>query len=230
MTQKDAELVIIKGTKEGLIFYINDDCSFSDVYTDLQNKLDTLPYDENEEQAVSVIIKFGNRFVTEKQRTMMKNLIEEYNRFKIERFDSEVIGKKQAEEWLESEELKTFTRIVRSGQVLEVVGDLLLIGDVNPGGQVRATGNIFVLGNLHGIAHAGIDGDETSVIVASYMNPSQLRIAQYISRSPDYDSEGVYMECGYLDKSNNQIIIDRLQVLPYVRKNLRGLGRRMQIG
>ena len=230
MTQKEAELVIIKGTKEGLIFYFNDDCSFSEIYADLQNKLETLPEEDNEDQTVSVIIKFGNRFVSEKQRLMIKETIEQNNRFKIERFDSDVIGKKQAEAWLESNETKIHNRIVRSGQVLEVEGDLLLIGDVNPGGEVRATGNIYILGNLHGIAHAGIDGDENAVIAASYMNPSQLRIAQYISRAPDYHSEGVYMECGYLDKENNKIIIDRLQVLPYVRKNLRGLGRRMQIG
>src|SRR5699024_8037941 len=171
-----------------------------------------------------------NRFVTEKQRLMLKELIEAGDQFKIERFDSDVIGRKQAEAWIESNGMKTFSKIVRSGQVLEVEGDLLLIGDVNPGGEVRASGHVFILGSLHGIAHAGFNGDDTAVIVASYMNPSQLRIAQFISRSPDYDAEGVYMECGYLDKEQNKIIIDRLQVLPYVRKNLRGLGRRMQIG
>ncbi len=229
LTQKEAELVIIKGTKEGLIFYLNDDCAFQDVYDDLEEKLASIP-SETDEQTVSVIIKLNNRYVTEDQRMLIQNLIEQNNRFKVERFDSEVIGKKQAKQWIESNEMKTISRIVRSGQVLEVEGDLLLIGDVNPGGQVRATGNIYILGNLHGIAHAGIHGDETAVIVASYMNPTQLRIANYISRAPDFDSKGVYMECGYLDTDKNQIVIDRLQVLPYIRKNLRGLGRRMQIG
>ena len=229
LTQKEAELVIIKGTKEGLIFYLNDDCSYQEMYDELEEKLASLP-SENEEQSVSVIVKLNNRFVTEEQRLEIQQLIEQNNRFKVERFDSDVIGKKQAEQWLKTHEMKTISQIVRSGQVLEVEGDLLLIGDVNPGGQVRATGNIYILGNLHGIAHAGIDGDETAVIVASYMNPTQLRIANYISRAPDFDAEGVYMECGYFDNEKNQIIIDRLQVLPYIKKNLRGLGRRMKIG
>jgi len=53
------------------------------------------------------------------------------------------------------------------------------------------------------------------------MNPTQLLIANYLSRAPDYETEGTYMECAYLDKDNQKIVIDRLQVLPFVRKRLR---------
>jgi len=229
LKQKEMQLVTIKGTKEGLIFSIEDDCSFQEVYNELKEKLATNPA-QDEEQSVSVIIKLGHRYVTDEQKKALEKLIEKNNRFSIERYESEVIDKEQAEAWLDQGEMKTVCRIVRSGQVLEVVGDVLLIGDVNPGGQVRATGNIFILGNLHGIAHAGIDGDEEAVIAASYMNPTQLRIANYISRAPDYDSKGVYMECGYLDKEDEKIVIDRLQVLPYVRRELRGLERRIHNG
>src|SRR5699024_12818976 len=103
-------------------------------------------------------------------------------------------------------------RIVRSGQVVEGTGDCLLVGCVNPGGQLKSTGSIYVLVHLDGIAHAGVYGDEKAVRAASYMNPTQRRIAKYISRAPDYEASGVYMECGYLDKSNEKIVIDRLQV------------------
>ena len=106
LTQKEAELVIIKGTKEGLIFYLNDDCAFQDVYDDLEEKLASIP-SETDEQTVSVIIKLNNRYVTEDQRMLIQNLIEQNNRFKVERFDSEVIGKKQAKQWIESNEMKT---------------------------------------------------------------------------------------------------------------------------
>src|SRR5699024_10424628 len=92
--------------------------------------------------------------------------------------------------------IKAFNRVVRSGQVLRVEGDLLLIGDVNPGGKVVATGDIYIMGNLRGIAHAGINGNRKAIIAASYMKPTQLRIADYISRAPDYETDGVYMECG----------------------------------
>src|SRR5699024_1940944 len=118
----------------------------------------------------------------------------------------------------------------RSGQVLEVTGNLLLIGDVNPGGRVIATGNIYIMGQLNGIAHAGSEGDTQAVIVASYMKPNQLRIADYISRAPDYEPQGVYMECGFIDEEQDKIMIDRLQVLTQRRKSLSGFERRMLNG
>lgn len=225
------QLITIKGTKEGLLFHIEDDCSFQEIIEELEEKLATTPeQDKYEEQSVSVIIKLGHRYLSSEQKKILEDLIEKNNRFYVERYESEVIDKEQAEAWLAQSEIKTISRIIRSGQVLEVEGDLLLIGDVNPGGQVKATGNIFIMGNLHGVAHAGINGDENAVIAASFMNPTQLRISKYISRAPDYESEGVYMECGYLDIENEKIVIDRLQVLPYVRKELRGLERRIHNG
>ncbi len=231
MKQKELQLITIKGTKEGLIFYIEDDCSFQDIVEELEEKLvTTSEQDKYEEQSLSVIIKLGHRYLSNEQKNQLEELVEKNNRFYVERYESEVIDKEQAEAWLAQSEIKTISRIIRSGQVLEVEGDLLLIGDVNPGGLVRATGNIFIMGNLHGVAHAGINGDENTVIAASFMNPTQLRISKYISRAPDYESEGVYMECGYLDKENEKIVIDRLQVLPYVRKELRGLERRIHNG
>src|SRR5699024_519012 len=130
----------------------------------------------------------------------------------------------------EASEIKGFNRIIRSGQVLEITGDMLLIGDVNPGGRIIATGNIYVMGNLHGIAHAGSEGDRDAVIAASYMHPSQLRIADCISRAPDYESDGVYMECGLIDEEQDKIIIDRLQILSHKRKDLNRFERRMLHG
>ena len=144
--------------------------------------------------------------------------------------EAKVILREDALSWKEDTQIKTYNRLVRSGQVLEVTGDLLLIGDVNPGGKVISTGNIFIMGHLYGTAHAGVNGDRKAVIVASYMKPTQLRIADYISRSPDYESSGVYMECGLIDEDQDKIIIDRLQVLTYMRKDLSGFERRMQNG
>lgn len=231
LTEKERQLVSIKGTKEGLIFYLDDDCSFHEIYGELEQTLaSAAAYSENEEQAVSVILKVGYRYVKPNQKQQLKELIEKDGRFLVARYDADVVGKAEAEKWFDESEVKAVTQIVRSGQVVEVTGDLLLIGDVNPGGQVKATGNIFVLGNLHGIAHAGTHGNEQAIIAASYMHPTQLRISQYISRAPDYEAEGVYMECGYFDQENNKIAIDRLQVLPYVRKELRAMERRIRNG
>lgn len=210
--QKKDQLIVIKGTKEGLIFSINESGSFEIICEQLQDMLLSAPYHDTNEKA-SVIVKLGYRYLTKEQKQTIKKAIEKDGRFLVEKFDSEVLDKSEIERLIDRLEVKSYFRVIRSGQVLQVVGDLLLIGDVNPGGEVRATGNIYILGKLNGIAHAGIDGDDESLIIASFMNPQQLRIAQYISRSPDYESDGVYMEYGYYNEEENKIEINRLQDL-----------------
>jgi septum site-determining protein MinC len=64
-------------------------------------------------------------------------------------------------------------------------GNLVVIGDVNPGGEVVATGNVVVMGSLRGIVHAGADGNKEALVVALNLQPTQLRIADVITRSPD---------------------------------------------
>jgi len=223
------QLITIKGTRDGLILIIDDSCSFQEVLNELSEKI-AYSRPTREEPIVSVTVKLGNRYINDEQKKQLSDLIGEENRFTIESFESEVVRREEALTWQEDSEIKSIRKIVRSGQVLEVTGDLLLIGDVNPGGKVVSTGNIFIMGNLRGIAHAGIDGDRNAIIAASYMKPSQLRIADFISRAPDYESDGVYMECGLIDEKKDKIIIDRIQVLPHLRKDLSGFERRMHNG
>ncbi|HLR40295.1 MAG TPA: septum site-determining protein MinC [Virgibacillus sp.] len=223
------QMITIKGTRDGLILIIDDSCSFQEVLHELSEKI-AYSRPKREEPIVSVTVKLGNRYINDEQKKQLSDLIGEENRFTIESFESEVVRREEALTWQENSEIKSISKIVRSGQVLKVTGDLLLIGDVNPGGKVVSTGNIFIMGSLRGIAHAGIDGDQNAIIAASYMKPSQLRIADFISRAPDYESDGVYMECGLIDEKQNKIIIDRLQVLPHLRKDLSGFERRMHNG
>ena len=73
---------------------------------------------------------------------------------------------------------------VRSGEYLESPGDLLILGDVNPGAKVSAEGNIIIWGRLLGIAHAGSKGNFHATISALQLRPVQLRIAKKIARGP----------------------------------------------
>ncbi|BCX02333.1 MAG: putative septum site-determining protein MinC [Candidatus Roseilinea sp.] len=74
-------------------------------------------------------------------------------------------------------------RRVRSGQVLRHPGHIVVIGDVNPGAQLIAGGDIIVWGKLQGSAHAGALGDDRAVICALEMSPSFIRIAD-ATRTP----------------------------------------------
>ncbi len=44
---------------------------------------------------------------------------------------------------------------LRGGQALHHAGNIVVVGDVNPGAELVATGDILVFGRLAGIAHAG---------------------------------------------------------------------------
>jgi septum site-determining protein MinC len=74
---------------------------------------------------------------------------------------------------------------VRSGQLVSFEGNIVVIGDVNPGAVIEATGNVIVMGNLRGIVHAGADGNKDAIIAALNLQPTQLRIADIITRPPD---------------------------------------------
>lgn len=76
-------------------------------------------------------------------------------------------------------------RHIRSGQKFFSEGNVVVLGDVNPGAEVIAGGNIIVMGSLRGMIHAGAFGDEEAVVAAYRLNPTQLRIANHITRPPD---------------------------------------------
>lgn len=76
-------------------------------------------------------------------------------------------------------------RTLRSGTIVRFDGDVYVFGDVNPGAQVVATGNLVVLGALKGMAWAGAAGEEDAIILAHVMQPTQLRIGRKIAVLPE---------------------------------------------
>lgn len=108
---------------------------------------------------------------------------------------------------------------VRSGVILDHPGNLVVIGDVNPGAEVRAERNIIVLGRLRGIAHAGI-GRSFGFILALKLEPQQLRIARQVARAGDADGPAAAAEIAYV--TSNKIVVER-----YAGKLPLGLGNSM---
>ncbi|GAB4570771.1 MAG: septum site-determining protein MinC [Anaerolineae bacterium] len=75
-------------------------------------------------------------------------------------------------------------RTLRSGRKIRSEGHVVVIGDVNPGAEIIAGGDVIVWGRLRGLVHAGAHGDETATVCALDMAPVQLRIAGHIATSP----------------------------------------------
>lgn len=92
---------------------------------------------------------------------------------------------------------------VRSGQRVESEGNLVIIGDINPGAEIIAAGCIIVMGAVRGIIHAGCTGNREAYIVALNMAPTQIRIADIITRPPDNDVRGtITPERAYIKDDN----------------------------
>lgn len=117
---------------------------------------------QKEEQPAEKVIE-----VTETKDTFEEEQIKKYNK--------------------ETEKLPTLYihRTLRSGQSITSEGNIVIIGDVNPGAEIIAKGDITVWGILGGIAHAGSDGNTYSRIRALKLNAIQLRIGEVFARRPD---------------------------------------------
>ncbi|HSF31304.1 MAG TPA: septum site-determining protein MinC, partial [Candidatus Tectomicrobia bacterium] len=78
---------------------------------------------------------------------------------------------------------------LRSGQRVYTEDNLLVFGDVNPGAELIAGGDIIVMGVLRGVAHAGVPDNIAAIIAALSLKPTQLRIGHFISRSPEFQEK-----------------------------------------
>ena len=72
-------------------------------------------------------------------------------------------------------------RTLRSGTRIEFAGHVVVLGDVNPGAEIVAEGNIIIWGRLRGMVHAGSKGNRKAVLCALDFSPMQLRIADKAS-------------------------------------------------
>jgi septum site-determining protein MinC len=80
-------------------------------------------------------------------------------------------------------------RTLRSGQAIQHPGHVVVIGDVNPGAEVVAAGDVVVWGRLRGLVHAGAMGDDEALVCALRLTPTQLRIGNHIARPPDQERQ-----------------------------------------
>jgi len=97
-------------------------------------------------------------------------------------------------------------RTLRSGRTVHTYGSVVVIGDVNPGAEIIAGGDVIVWGRLRGNVHAGANGDETAIVCALHMMPTQLRIAGFITTSPADKQANPVPEVALI--RGNQIVVE----------------------
>lgn len=176
--------VTLKGTKDGFVLTLDESVAFETVLSDLDQLLEKL-HSENKEQkevqkGISLEVKTGMRLFSEDEKAKITEKISSKSQFQLKKISAEVLTYQQATEWHESNSLQMEIQTIRSGQVLQAPGDILLIGKIHPGGTIRASGSIFILGELLGLAHAGFDGDNEAIVVADFQTDAQIRIAESV--------------------------------------------------
>jgi septum site-determining protein MinC len=108
---------------------------------------------------------------------------------------------------------------VRSGMDIRHQGTIVIMGDVNPGGEIFAAGDIIIWGRLRGMAHAGYPNNPQCLIMALQMEPTQLRIADRVARAPENPPPQFEPEIAYVTPQGIRIARSAdLKITPYLRE------------
>jgi len=192
------EPVTLKGNREGVVVQLNCNLDFEELCEKIEAKVKAADsFLGNNE----VIINLGSVELDDGQAQKLEELFNSWG-LGIKKFTPEI---KKAEEStnvmmdlpevvgdenhiLAQGSTLMVRKNLRSGQTIFHKGTVIILGDVNPGAEVVASGHIFVIGNLRGIAHAGAHGDTRAIVFASKLQPTQLRIAKFITRAPDEEA------------------------------------------
>ncbi len=171
--------VNFKGTKDGIIALIDLSYSFNTVIKAIEKKIS-----EREDFFRGGTIKFLPTIgtLTEIEKTEIENLLQ--NKFNInsefimkEDFEKRKIGE---EKKISEKEFLIVRKILRSGQSIEFHGNVILIGDINEGAEIKVGGSLFVFGVLRGSVMAGIDSGKDAIVVATNLKPERLQIGDFI--------------------------------------------------
>ena len=84
----------------------------------------------------------------------------------------------------------------RSGEIIRHQGDVVVLGDVNPGAEVVASGDIVVFGCLRGFAHAGSEGDTKATIVTLSLGSPRVQIGPHVGVSSGNNVHPKYTDSG----------------------------------
>jgi septum site-determining protein MinC len=206
--QSVSAYIAIKGTRSGLLLTLEPETPFGELLTALAERLSEAP---TFFRGASLTVDTSRRTLRVNERVQLEKLLANYQ---MSVTPLEKIVEQQQREakrtiplYLDEPSLETATvrtsepvtqrdpresddtlfirRTVRSGQAIHHNSNVVVLGDVNPGAEIVAGGDIIVWGVLRGMVHAGYPDNEQSVVCSLYLSPVQLRIAHLLSRPPE---------------------------------------------
>lgn len=209
-----ASLIKVRGTREGLLLAVPDDARAyqpREVALALAAHLDGAEAFFN---GADVIVDLGGREVTEEEIAFYRRVLEErevvvrgftatspqgraairkagYHPLQVAPIDRAQVqpgtppgGAQIHPVNPDAGEALYLRRTLRSGSRIRHHGHLVLLGDINAGAEVAASGDIIVWGMVRGMVHAGALGDDSAIICALGLTPTQLRIGSHYALPP----------------------------------------------
>lgn len=191
------EKLVVKGHGKKIELCFSECENLSDALLQLQKKRSFFNNSEVKISYNGIKLGYNGEMEFEKE---LKNLFG--NNITLEK--KHRLSRKQIEYSLcESERIaKVIHKSLRSGDVVESRGDLVVYGDVNPGATVKARGNITIIGVFRGTAHITGEGR----VYAAYMNPCQIKIGKVCSYNKNTENVGSAVAIA----ENGEIILERL--------------------
>ncbi len=200
--------IAIKGTRNGLLLTLEPETPFSDLLGALANRLAEAP---SFFRGASLFVDTSRRRLLSSERHQLEDLLshyymsvgtsEQYQTARQEKLMSiaslqpeetplfEAPVKKEVQQDVrdprESDDTLFLRRTVRSGQAIHHNSNVVVLGDVNPGAEIIAGGDIIVWGVLRGMVHAGYPDNASALVCSLLLSPVQLRIAHLLSRPPE---------------------------------------------
>ena len=185
--------ILVKGNKEGLNVVINMNM-FKDFTDMLEALISRLSSGKKFYKGSTVKITIQLKLLNEKEASKLKDTL--FDEFLIKDciFEDKIERTSKVFQGVYEGKTKFIKSTIRGGQKIDYPGNVVIIGDVNPGAEVCASGNIVVLGSLKGFAYAGFDGNEEAFIAAFALQPEILKISQVVARAPEDAAKPQYPE------------------------------------
>jgi septum site-determining protein MinC len=185
--------ILIKGNKEGLYadIYMN---KFKDFDEMLEALIEKLTRGKKFYRGSTLKITTDLKYISERELKKLKDVL--FEEFMIKDCILEDREEKVSKVFSGVYEGRTkfIRKTIRGGQSINYSGNIVIIGDVNPGAEIYAAGNVIVLGTLKGHVHAGFGGNDKAIIAAFSLQPEILQIASIMTRSPEDGLKPQYPE------------------------------------
>ena len=197
--------IIIKGNKEGLNVVISMN-TFKDFDDMLEMLIDKLSKGKMFYKGCTLKLTTELKYISEKDLRKLKDVL--FDEFLIKDciFEDKEDKATKIFSGIYEGRTKFIRKTIRGGQSINYSGNIVIIGDVNPGAEVFAGGNVIVLGTLRGHVFAGSGGNDKAIIVAFSLQPEILQISDIVTRSPEGGSKPEYPELAKIKE--NMIVVE----------------------